>query len=47
MVTRFAEMWLVQNLFQPDFDDAVEQLTRLFLNALHLRDTPADADITE
>lgn len=47
MVTRFAEMWLVQNLFQPDFDDAVEQLTRLFLNALRLRDTPADADITE
>jgi AcrR family transcriptional regulator len=38
MVTRFAEMWLVQGLFDMDFEDGAEQLTRLFLNALHLRD---------
>ncbi|ONH30793.1 TetR/AcrR family transcriptional regulator [Pseudofrankia asymbiotica] len=47
MVTRFAEMWLVQGLFQPDFDDGVEQLTHLFLNALNLRERPAGAGAAE
>jgi AcrR family transcriptional regulator len=47
MVTRFAEMWLVQGLFDTEFDDGVEQLTRLFLNALHLRERPTAADATE
>ncbi|MBX6388275.1 MAG: TetR/AcrR family transcriptional regulator [Frankia sp.] len=41
MVTRFAEMWLVQNLFEQDFDEAVEQLSRLFRNALNLREPSA------
>lgn len=40
MVHRFAEMWLVQKTVECDFDDAVEQLTRLFVNGLDLRDTP-------
>jgi AcrR family transcriptional regulator len=40
MITRFAEMWLVQGLFSPDFDAGVDQLTRLFLNALGLPETP-------
>ena len=47
MVTRFAEMWLVQGLFDTDFDEGVEQLTRLFLNALHLREKPADPLVAE
>ncbi|MBL7500189.1 TetR/AcrR family transcriptional regulator [Frankia sp. CNm7] len=47
MVTRFAEMWLVQGLFDTDFDEGAEQLTRLFLNALHLRDKPTRADVPE
>lgn len=45
MVTRFAEMWLVQRLFDMDFEEGVEQLTRLFLNALHLREKPASPDV--
>jgi AcrR family transcriptional regulator len=36
MVARFAEMWLVQGYRQYDFDAAVEQLTRLWANALGL-----------
>jgi AcrR family transcriptional regulator len=38
MVTRFAEMWLVQGLIDCEFDDAVEQLTSLCVNALQLKD---------
>jgi hypothetical protein len=41
MVTRFAEMWLVQGLLDADFDESAEQLTQLFLNALGLRKRPA------
>ena len=40
MVARFAELWLVQEYRQYDFDEAVEQLTRLWANALGL---PEDA----
>jgi AcrR family transcriptional regulator len=40
MMNRFAEMWFVQGLFDLDFDEGVEQLTRLCLNALHLGDEP-------
>jgi AcrR family transcriptional regulator len=40
MVTRFAEMWLVQNLLKCDFDEGVEQLTALCVNALQLKDRP-------
>jgi AcrR family transcriptional regulator len=36
MVARFAEQWLVQGYRTCDFDDAVEQLTRLWGNALGL-----------
>jgi AcrR family transcriptional regulator len=41
MVTRFAEMWLVQDLIDCTFDDGVEQLTTLCMNALQLKDRPA------
>ena len=34
MVGRFAELWLVQGYREYDFDEAVEQLTRLWANAL-------------
>ncbi|OAA18914.1 transcriptional regulator [Frankia sp. EI5c] len=40
MVSRFAEMWLVQGLVDSDFEQASDQLTRLFVNALRLRDKP-------
>jgi hypothetical protein len=40
MVTRFAEMWLVQQLLDCDFDEGVEQLTLLCENALQLKDRP-------
>lgn len=41
MISRFAEMWLVQGLVDTDFEHAVDQLTRLFVSALRLRDRPA------
>jgi AcrR family transcriptional regulator len=40
MVARFAELWLVQGYRDYDFDDAVEQLTLLWGNALGLKDAP-------
>jgi hypothetical protein len=40
MVARFAELWLVQGYREYDFDEAVEQLTRLWANALGLREEP-------
>lgn len=40
MVARFAEIWLVQGWAKFDFDDAVEQLTRLWANAIGLRERP-------
>jgi AcrR family transcriptional regulator len=36
MVGRFAELWLVQGYREYDFDHAVEQLTRIWANALQL-----------
>jgi AcrR family transcriptional regulator len=36
MVARFAELWLVQDYRSYDFDEAVEQLTTLWANALGL-----------
>jgi AcrR family transcriptional regulator len=36
MVARFAELWMVQGYRDYDFDEAVEQLTRLWANALGL-----------
>jgi AcrR family transcriptional regulator len=41
MVGRFAELWLVQGYREYDFDEAVEQLTILWSNALGLRPEPA------
>ncbi len=38
MTYSFAEMWLVQGFLECAFDDAVCQLTVLFLNALRLQD---------
>jgi AcrR family transcriptional regulator len=38
MAARFAELWLVQGYGNYDFDDAVEQLSRLSANALGLED---------
>ena len=40
MVARFAELWLVQGYREYDFDHAVEQLTRLWANALRLDAAP-------
>jgi len=40
MVARFAELWLVQSYAQYDFDEAVEQLSRLWCNALGLACEP-------
>ena len=45
MVTRFAEMWLVQDLIDCSFDDGVEQLTMLCLNALQLKDRPGGDEV--
>jgi AcrR family transcriptional regulator len=41
MVARFAEQWLVQGYRSYGFDDAVEQLTRLWGNALGLVPQPS------
>jgi AcrR family transcriptional regulator len=39
MIGRFAELWLVQGYRDYDFDDAVEQLSLLWANALGLKET--------
>ncbi len=39
MVARFAELWLVQRYREYDFDEAVEQLTVLWGNALGMKST--------
>ncbi len=36
MTYRFPEIWFVQGLLDCEFDDGVDQLTRLFVNALRL-----------
>ena len=41
MVGRFAELWLVQGYREYDFDEAVEQLTTLWGNALGLKTEPS------
>ena len=45
MMGRFAELWLVEGWGRFDFDDAVEQMTRLWANAIGLRE-PAEAPET-
>jgi hypothetical protein len=39
MTSRFAELWLVDHFVDCSIDDAVEQLTLLYVNALGLRET--------
>jgi AcrR family transcriptional regulator len=41
IASRFPEMWLVQGAVNCSFDKAVDQLTRVFVNALGLTDEPA------
>ena len=41
MTYRFPELWFVQGLLDCEFEEGVEQLTRLFVNALGLPDSPA------
>ena len=41
MTSRFPEMWLVEGQTDIDFDSGVEQLTRIFTNALGLKETAA------
>jgi AcrR family transcriptional regulator len=43
MTYRFPEMWFVQGLLDCDFDTGVEQLTRLFVNALGLPEAPSNS----
>jgi AcrR family transcriptional regulator len=43
MTTRFPEMWLVQGAVNCSVDKAVDQLTKVFVNALGLTDEPANA----
>ena len=40
MVGRFAELWLVQGYRDYDFDEAVDQLTVLWANALGIDADP-------
>jgi len=42
MTNRFPELWLTQGMLDCSFEDGVEQLTRIYINALQLRD-PAEA----
>jgi AcrR family transcriptional regulator len=42
MTYRFPEMWFVQGLVDCDFDEAVDQLTLLFVNALGIDSSEAD-----
>lgn len=41
MTQRFAEMWLVQGIVKPTVNEAVDQLTLVFVNALGLRSASA------
>jgi AcrR family transcriptional regulator len=44
MVARFAELWLIEEWGTFEFDRAAEQLTRLWANAIGLREPPPSAD---
>jgi AcrR family transcriptional regulator len=46
MVARFAELWLVQGYRHYDFDEAVEQLTILWTNALGLREEASPPSVS-
>jgi AcrR family transcriptional regulator len=47
MVGRFAELWLVEEWEKFDFDDVVEQVTRLWANAIGLREPATKARKTK
>jgi AcrR family transcriptional regulator len=47
MTYRFPEMWFVQGLLDCDFDLGVEQLTRLFVNALGIPEPHAATALVE
>jgi AcrR family transcriptional regulator len=38
MMSRFAELWFVQKFLDSNLEEGTEQLTKLFVNALRLRD---------
>jgi len=40
MTSRFPEMWLVEGRLDCSFDEGVEHLARMFINALGLKDAP-------
>ncbi len=44
MTLRFAEMWLVEKSHDFDFDEAVDQLSRVFSNGLGLAETSEQTD---
>jgi AcrR family transcriptional regulator len=46
MVGRFAELWLTQGYRAYDFDEAVDQLTLLWANAIGLSDDSAPRKVT-
>jgi hypothetical protein len=41
MTWRFAEMWLVEGVLECSYDEGIEQVTTLFVNALQLKDQPS------
>jgi hypothetical protein len=43
MIGRFAELWLIEGWGTFDFDEVVEQLTRLWANAIGLREPAGQA----
>lgn len=43
MIGRFAELWLIEGWGKFDFDNAVEQMTRLWANAIGLRDPSSNS----
>ena len=43
MVAKLAEMFFVQHYDDVDFDELVDQVTRLWVSALRLQDAPEGA----
>ena len=43
MTSRFPEMWLTEGQLDCSFEEGVEHLTLIFMNALQMAD-PADTD---
>lgn len=46
MTNRFPELWLTQGMLDSPFEEGVEQLTRIFTNALQLRD-PDEVNVNQ